>query len=386
MAPIDFPLWFAAGSYGGLACALLAAVSVSLLALRLRRGTRRQIAFAFLTSIIAFALMLAPVWWLLRRFEIYGPAVSSQEVTFWLLWISLFGWITPLVTTAAFFALASPEALGVSAARGHLSGSLVPVTALDDPARESYPYGPERPWGQLTLVEGEGGEPPIELLAEVTLIGRDPGDDVILDDDLVSRSHAELRWRTGNVYLLDRGSLNGTRRNAQSARGLVQLDDGDILQFGARRYRFVLAPALSAEVAEETRKVASSHASHPLSAPLALVVENGASAGVRWEPLGKVTTIGRDPAADITIQDSSVSRFHAQIARQTSGYYLTDLESSNGVTVNGAPVNEPRQLVSGDVLGFGEIRVRCESGPSPAESAAASAPELSVSHADAPAG
>ena len=106
---MDFPTWVALGSYGGFACALLAAGSVSLLALRLRRGSRPQIARASLLSLIACALMLSPIWWLLRRFDVYGPTLGAQEVAFWLIWISLFGWVIPLLTTAFFFALASPE-------------------------------------------------------------------------------------------------------------------------------------------------------------------------------------------------------------------------------------------------------------------------------------
>jgi pSer/pThr/pTyr-binding forkhead associated (FHA) protein len=74
----------------------------------------------------------------------------------------------------------------------------------------------------------------------------------------------------------------------------------------------------------------------------------------------RTTRIGRDPSAGIVIQDSSVSRFHAQITRQASGYYLADLESSNGAQVNGEPVTEPRRIVAGDQLCLGEVVLRCE--------------------------
>jgi len=353
---MDFPIWIALGGYGGLGCALLAAGSVSLLALRLRRGSRQQIARASLVALIACALMLAPIWWLLRRFDVYGPTLSAQEIMFWLVWISLFGWVIPLLTTSFFFAFASPEAIQAPA-QPRVSGAPI-VTPPDDPARQTYPYGPNRPWGRLAPVDDAA--PAIELSLEVALIGRDPDDDVILDDDLVSRRHAEARWRAGRAYLLDRGSLNGTLRNAQKVRGLVALEDGDIIQFGVRRYHFALLAPTGADALEETRKVASSSASHPLNAPLALVGETKALAGRRWELSERTTRIGRDPAAAIVIQDISVSRFHAQITRQASGYYLADLESSNGTRVNGEPVNEPHRIVAGDQLRFGEIVLRCE--------------------------
>jgi pSer/pThr/pTyr-binding forkhead associated (FHA) protein len=357
---MDFPTWIALGSYTGLGCALLAAGSVSLLALRLRRGSRQQIALASLIALLSSAFMLAPIWWLLRRFDIYGPNLGAQEVAFWLIWIGLFGWITPLLTTAFFFACASPEPVAV-AGNAHVSGAPIAATALDDPARQTYPFGPDHPWGRLALVDEAVAAPAIDLSLEITLIGRDREDDVILDDDLVSRRHAEVRWRAGQAYLLDRGSLNGTLRNAQKARGLVPLEDGDSVQFGVHRYRFTLLAPSGADALEETRKVASSSASHPLNnATLGLVGVGDALAGRRWELSERTTRIGRDPAAGVMIQDTSVSRFHAQITRQVSGYYLADLDSSNGTQLNGEPVTEPRRIVAGDQLRLGEVLLRCE--------------------------
>jgi pSer/pThr/pTyr-binding forkhead associated (FHA) protein len=133
-----------------------------------------------------------------------------------------------------------------------------------------------------------------------------------------------------------------------------------MIQFGVRRYRFALLAPSGADAIEETRKVTASATSYPLNAPLALVGESGALAGQRWELSERTTRIGRDPAAAIVIQDTSVSRFHAQITRQASGYYLADLESSNGTQVNGELVSEPHKIVAGDLLRFGEAVLRCE--------------------------
>jgi pSer/pThr/pTyr-binding forkhead associated (FHA) protein len=373
---VDFPTWIALGSYGGLGCALLAAGSVSLLALRLRRGSRQQIALASLIALLASAFMLAPIWWLLHRFDVYGPALGGQEVMFWLIWASLFGWIAPLLTTAFFFAFASPEAVQAPA-QPRTSGAPIRATPLDDPARQIDPCGPDHTWGRLALVDGDAA-PAIDLSLEVTLIGRDPADEVILNDDLVSRHHAEIRWRAGQAYLMDRGSLNGTLRNAQKVRGLVALEDGDIVQFGVRRYRLSLLAPTDVDALEETRKVATSSASHPLNARLALVGESGALAGSRWELSERTTRIGRDLAAAIVIQDTSVSRFHAQITRQASGYYLADLESSNGTQVNGEPVSAPAKIVAGDLLCLGEVVLRCVEALPMTPSAPSIQPELTA--------
>jgi pSer/pThr/pTyr-binding forkhead associated (FHA) protein len=49
----------------------------------------------------------------------------------------------------------------------------------------------------------------------------------------------------------------------------------------------------------------------------------------------------------------SVSRLHAQLARDQDGWLLGDLGSHNGTRVNGWLVREPVPVRAGDVLQFG---------------------------------
>ncbi len=62
-------------------------------------------------------------------------------------------------------------------------------------------------------------------------IGRRPDSDVFLDDVTVSRDHALLVKRSGDYYLDDLGSLNGTYVNRHRIES-HRLDDGDELQVG----------------------------------------------------------------------------------------------------------------------------------------------------------
>lgn len=55
---------------------------------------------------------------------------------------------------------------------------------------------------------------------------------------------------------------------------------------------------------------------------------------------GADTTIGRDSAANITLNDVDCSRFHARIVVRHSAHYLVDMKSTNGCHVNGARVDE----------------------------------------------
>jgi len=76
-------------------------------------------------------------------------------------------------------------------------------------------------------------------------------------------------------------------------------------------------------------------------------------------PLGSdITTVGRGAGVDISIDDPSVSRLHAELVRRGMHVYVSDLGlSTNGTRVNGRPVGR-RVLLEGDVLSFGTARTR----------------------------
>jgi pSer/pThr/pTyr-binding forkhead associated (FHA) protein len=70
-----------------------------------------------------------------------------------------------------------------------------------------------------------------------------------------------------------------------------------------------------------------------------------------------VLHIGRSPSADIVIDDASVSRRHAVIARQDGETVLLDDRSRHGVVVNGERVGRA-VLRDGDLLHFGGVAAR----------------------------
>lgn len=73
------------------------------------------------------------------------------------------------------------------------------------------------------------------------------------------------------------------------------------------------------------------------------------------------TTIGRSPENLIQLDDPSVSGRHAQIELAGDEYRLTDLGSTNGTHVNGAPITAVK-LRAGDKLRFGKVEAcfECE--------------------------
>ncbi|MDR1556841.1 MAG: FHA domain-containing protein [Tannerellaceae bacterium] len=63
----------------------------------------------------------------------------------------------------------------------------------------------------------------------------------------------------------------------------------------------------------------------------------------------RTITVGRDDSCDIVINNSRVSRIHAQISQEGTGYLYRD-SSSNGTRINGVTLNRggERHVVVGD--------------------------------------
>jgi len=79
--------------------------------------------------------------------------------------------------------------------------------------------------------------------------------------------------------------------------------------------------------------------------------------GERHVSLSEPTiSIGRALDNDVIIEDSRVSRHHAQIRQRYGHMVLYDLDSSGGTQINGYPVEEC-VLHSGDVISFAGIEV-----------------------------
>jgi len=70
-----------------------------------------------------------------------------------------------------------------------------------------------------------------------------------------------------------------------------------------------------------------------------------------------VTHVGRGLAADLHLDEDSVSRRHAILLNRRSGVKVLDDRSSNGTFVNGRRVAEA-ELSDGDVLVLGRIVLR----------------------------
>jgi chromosome segregation ATPase len=74
-------------------------------------------------------------------------------------------------------------------------------------------------------------------------------------------------------------------------------------------------------------------------------------------PLGRRTRIGRAPGCDLQIDSSSVSRHHALILLGPHEAIIEDLNSTNGVLVNGRKISR-QSLRDGDQVLIGDVKFR----------------------------
>ncbi|HEY0798397.1 MAG TPA: FHA domain-containing protein [Candidatus Baltobacteraceae bacterium] len=97
------------------------------------------------------------------------------------------------------------------------------------------------------------------------------------------------------------------------------------------------------------------------AATLALRVRRGVPLDALFV-VNRPLIVGRDLACDIALVDARVSRRHLELNPGDAGVRFRDLDSANGVLLNGRPV-ALGVLRDGDTLRLGDSELVCESAP-----------------------
>jgi pSer/pThr/pTyr-binding forkhead associated (FHA) protein len=72
---------------------------------------------------------------------------------------------------------------------------------------------------------------------------------------------------------------------------------------------------------------------------------------------GVTTTVGRNGDNDIVLSGDTVSKYHAQIIFNGTGFEICDLQSANGIILNGQYI-ESAELKNGDIIQLGETIIK----------------------------
>lgn len=254
----------------------------------------------------------------------------------------------------------------------YMSVEAVPETVG---ARRTGAARPVAPSGGrlVSLVDGKEYVVPEKGL----VIGRDAGCDVVVPRNEVSRRHAELA-PTEDGYVVRDTSSNGVYVNGERIQGSHRLARADVIRVGGEEFRFyadVLNPTPpSGSIATKEGVVLRSDSPAPSLAdtlfnqrlvatpqePLAVleVLNEGPSKGIRYAIRTPVAQIGRGANNDVRLSDESVSEVHAKLQRRDDGWYVVDLNSTNGTYVGGSRVTGQRRLEGAPDVRFGGVKLR----------------------------
>jgi EmrB/QacA subfamily drug resistance transporter len=262
------------------------------------------------------------------------------------------------------------------------------------------PTPPRRRIGELRVTGGpESGR--MFALGEETVIGRDPGADIVLADPSgeLSRRHARIGLGDGGVVVQDLDSTNGTFLNGERLREARPLRTGD--QIGLGDYALEFSSPIEADGAQAPPAPEAPAPEHPPAqqqpatparpaqpaqpaptyAPSGsegqLTILTGPGAGSTAVVVGNSATIGREPECDLQVLDSEVSRVHAKVTVRDGVAVIDDLHSSNGTYVDGERILERQTLAPDDRIQIGEATIVLTSPVFAGESARTLAPQPS---------
>lgn len=154
----------------------------------------------------------------------------------------------------------------------------------------------------------------------------------------------KLRNKPGAILCTFCGApLNGPPQDTRATNRFDEDDNRDIVSIRTRKYTKSLVPESGLGIYLEN------------TLPVTIVHKEEAILGRRASGTGEFVV-------DLTPFDAiqlGVSRRHAAIHREEDGYYITDLNSTNGTRINGRRLlpNTPCRLTSGDVLTLGRLNL-----------------------------
>jgi pSer/pThr/pTyr-binding forkhead associated (FHA) protein len=181
----------------------------------------------------------------------------------------------------------------------------------------------------------------VYLTKDRTTLGRRAGNDIVLDNLVVSGSHCAFELKgLADVFIEDLSSTNGTFVNNQRVKR-QQLQDGDLIAIGHFRIQFLTA---SGDSGFGQTTTFDSMASVQLQASFRVL--NGSSTGLEVPVVKAVTTFGK-PAVSVVA-----------VSHRRTGFFVAHLDGATVPTLNGHPLGaDPVLLSNKDVLELAGTRM-----------------------------
>ena len=211
-------------------------------------------------------------------------------------------------------------------------GSPAPTPAPDPSQTMALQPDAARSMAWLMVTNGPSEGKSLQLKEGNNTIGRSLENDLQIDDGSVSRSHAMVNVNDGHFTLVDLGSTSGTRIGDRLISG-KRIGAGSSIVIGRTRLHLVSVNAYEGGPSSGATMVGS-----PTGSSLSLVAQSGPDAGKSFLLTSAQNMIGRDPAAQVTLSDPTVSNHHAVIRMDADRTSIADLGSQAGTQVDGESV------------------------------------------------
>ncbi|HSL42363.1 MAG TPA: alpha/beta fold hydrolase [Anaerolineales bacterium] len=207
----------------------------------------------------------------------------------------------------------------------------------------------EPTFGYLKMQLPGNNEQEFEISKPEITIGRGQTNDIVIQDSRVSRSHARFEFdAAGGVTIVDLGSTNGIRVNGNRV-DQAKIQPGDIIFIGGSQIIFEKkseqddALTVIDSEADLDRTIADAVlpvSINDTSEDRLVICTPDKTWEIELDDKVDSLSIGRSANNGIVIDHPSVSRSHAQIVRDHRTFRLKDLNSSNGLWVNGHKLSE----------------------------------------------
>ncbi|MCP5206772.1 MAG: FHA domain-containing protein [Hahellaceae bacterium] len=245
-----------------------------------------------------------------------------------------------------------------------------------------------------------------------SLVGRSPDCDIVIDNHHLSRVHARFYSKSGQVFLEDMESTNGTFLNNRQIHEAVLVSHGDVVKFGFSAFCFMEEANANATIlmgkispaninnqgsAIDEGELAGAgtviRQEYPLPAQwqsnaygedegfgkgkyskdfvrqsikikvkqdksvrAAVMMVSGSQEGRVFALFNNRThwEIGRDFSCQIQLNDVCISNHHCRLSILDEGWSIEDLGSSNGVYLNGKRI-QSAMLADGALVRLGAV-------------------------------
>jgi pSer/pThr/pTyr-binding forkhead associated (FHA) protein/NADPH-dependent 2,4-dienoyl-CoA reductase/sulfur reductase-like enzyme len=212
-------------------------------------------------------------------------------------------------------------------------------------------------------------------------VGRDPQNDIVLDDSFSSAFHAEVIQEAGAFFVIDLDSKNGTFLNGKKIKGRQRLPGGSKVKFAQTEYTFRMSDVITPRKPdiEIQKKVKAGPAQRLATVGLSTqqldLVVLAPDVERVWVQIDgnkivldqAINLIGRETENAITLDDPAVSHIHAEISRSANMWFLRDQGSKNGTFVNKERLIAPYELKADDVISIGTTNLTFHTSASSAE-------------------